>query len=149
MLRIQRKQIRHGPPDDVWVIELPASITKAGEDQRVYVGTDRLKAELQKRRFLDDDDCVFGTEEGRFVASFDKSWKRLFEEAHLPVGRKDGYVWHDLRHEYGIRVAERTDNVADIKDMMRHADIRTSQRYLKARERRLKELAAKLGQQVS
>ena len=33
--------------------------------------------------------------------------------------------------------------------MMRHADIRTSQRYLKARERRLKELAAKLCQQVS
>ena len=31
---------------------------------------------------------------------------------------------------------------------MRHADIRTSERYLKARERRLKELAAKLGSRV-
>lgn len=131
------------------MIDLPASITKAAEDQEVYVGTDRLKAELQKRRFLDDDDYMFGTDDGHFVASFDKSWKRLFTEAKLPVGRKGGLVWHDLRHEYGNRVAEQTDNIADIKDMMRHADIRTSAAYLTARKRRLKVLSKRLGGKVS
>jgi integrase len=124
-------------------------ITKAGEPQTVYVGSRRLKDELQKRRFLDDNDYVFGTEEGRFVASFDRSWKRLFLNAGLSVGRLGGYVWHDLRHEFAARVAERTDNVVDIRDMLRHGDIRTSERYLKARERRLKELAGQLGQEVS
>ena len=149
MLRVRRRHIQYGPQDEAWVITLPASITKAGEDQQVYVGRDRLKAELQKRRFLDDDDYVFGTEDGRFVGSFDKSWKRLFMEAELPIGRKGGLVWHDLRHEYGNRVAEQTDNIADIKDMMRHADIRTSAAYLKARERRLKALSKRLGGKIS
>ena len=149
MLRVQRKHVGYGGVDDVWVIHLPASITKAGEDQRVYVGSTRLKAELQKRRFLDDDAYVFGTGEGRFVASFDKSWQRLFRTAGLAVGRKTGLVWHDLRHEYGMRVAEQTDNIVDVRDMMRHKDIRTSNRYLTAREKRLKALSRLLGGGVS
>jgi hypothetical protein len=47
MLRIQRKHIVYGEPDLVWAIRLPAEITKAGKDQVVFVGSDRLKAELR------------------------------------------------------------------------------------------------------
>ena len=144
MLRVQVHHVQYGTPDEVWTIELPASITKASEDQRVYVGTKRLKDELLKRRFLDDDSYVFGTERGKFVGSFDRAWQRLFRTAKLPVGRRGGLVWHDLRHEYGIRVAEQTTNIVDVRDMMRHADIRTSERYLKARKKQLKSLASKL-----
>ena len=145
MLKVQLKHVHFGPPTEPWGISLPAEITKAGEDQLVYVGSARLKRELEKRRFLEPDDYVFGTQDGEYVASFDKSWHRLFTAAKLPVGRKDGLVWHDLRHEYCNRIAERTDNIATIQDMMRHADIRTSQRYMKGRAARMKEIASKLG----
>ena len=77
MLRVQRRHVEYGKPEEVWVIELPACVTKAAKPQKVFVGTERLKSELQKRRFLGHNAYVFGTEEGRFVASLHKSWKRL------------------------------------------------------------------------
>jgi integrase len=149
MLKIQRQHVVYGGPDEVWAIRLPADITKAGKDQIVFVGSDRLKAELEKRRFLKADDYVFGDQAGRPVASFDKSWKRLFKLAGLPVGRKDGLVWHDLRHEYGSFLIEQGATIQEVKEMMRHADISTSATYLTAREERLKALAAKMGKRLA
>jgi site-specific recombinase XerD len=83
------------------------------------------------------------------VASFDRSWKRLFRLAGLPVGRKGGLVWHDLRHEYGSFLVEQGATIQEVKEMMRHADISTSATYLTAHAERLKALAAKMGQRLA
>jgi hypothetical protein len=69
MLKIQRKHIIYGRADEVWAIQLSAETTKAGKNQVVFVGSDRLKAELEKHRFLKPDDYVFGDEGGRRIAS--------------------------------------------------------------------------------
>ena len=69
--------------------------------------------------------------------------------AGLPTGRKGGYVWHDLRHEYGSFLIEQGATIQEAKEMMRHADIRTTARYLKADDDRLKQLAAKMGQRLA
>jgi integrase len=136
MLAVQVKHVDY----DNWVIHLPAANTKAGRDQRVFVETERCKNMLEARKDLGPDAYVFGTEKGTFVASFDKPWKRLFKEAGLPVGRKGGYVWHDLRHEYCSSVADHGANIHELRELARHADIRTTQRYLKASDERLREL---------
>jgi site-specific recombinase XerD len=136
MLRLRVKHVDY----EHWVVNLPADITKAGRDQRVIVGTVRCKRVLEERRTLGPEAFVFGSEEGRYVASFDKTWKRLFKEAGLPVGRKDGYVWHDLRHEYCSYLADEGASIHEARELMRHADIRTTQRYLKAKDERLREL---------
>ena len=67
-----------------------------------------------------------GAEDGDYVASFDKTWKVLFRLAGLPVGRKGGYVWHDLRHEYGSYLVEQGGTIQEVKELMRHADISTT-----------------------
>jgi site-specific recombinase XerD len=64
------------------------------------------------------------------------------------VGRKNGVVWHDLRHEYGSFLIDQGATIQEARELMRHADIRTTGRYLKASEDRLRQLAEKFGQRV-
>jgi len=145
MLLVQVKHIDFA----TWKVELPAAITKAAKDQVVFAETERLRHALEERRFLGPEAYVFGRENGCHVASFDKTWKRLFELAGLPVGRKQGVVWHDLRHEYGSYLIEQGATIQEAKELMRHADIRTTARYLTANEGRLRELAGKLGKRLA
>lgn len=137
-------QVKHVDADNQ-IIRLPAAITKSGTDQIVYAGTERVRAVLDERRKLGPEAFVFGRDDGGYVASFAKAWRKLFELAGLTTGRKDGWTWHDLRHEYGSSLIEQGATVQEAKELMRHADIRTTERYLTAHKVRLHELAGKLG----
>jgi site-specific recombinase XerD len=145
MLLLQVKHIDY----DTQTVRLPSDITKAGKDQVAFVGTERLKTMLDERKSLGPEGYIFGRESGRYVASFDKTWRRLFALAGLPVGRKKGYVWHDLRHEYGSYLIEQGATIQEAKELMRHSDIRTTARYLKADDGRLRELAATMGKRLA
>jgi site-specific recombinase XerD len=79
------------------------------------------------------------------MTSFDKSWRELFEHAGLPVGRKNGLTWHDVRHEFVSFLVDSGGEIHEVKEAARHKDIRTTERYMKAREARLKALMGKMG----
>ncbi len=140
MLKIQAKHV----DADNQMIRLPAMITKSGADQVVYAGTERVREVLDARRKLGPDAFVFGRDDGGYVASFGKAWRKLFDLAGLTAGRA-GHCWHDLRHEYGSSLIEQGATIQEAKEMLRHADIRTTERYLTAHKTRLHELAGKLG----
>jgi integrase len=144
MLKLQVKHVDF----DNWTILLPKEITKAKKDQLAYAMTDRLQKVLEERKSLGPEGFIFGKQNGRFVASFDKTWKKLFQLAGLQAGRKGGVVWHDLRHEYGSYLADQDVKIHELKALMRHQDIRTTARYLTARDERLRELAGKMGQRI-
>ena len=143
MVLLQRKHINY----QTWAITLPAENTKGGkstgEDQITYAMTERLRKVLNERRFLAPDGYVFGNEEGRCIKSFSKRWTKLFETAGLPAGRSAGFVWHSLRHEFISDMADRGANPHELKELARHKDIRTTERYLKAKEEKLRELLAR------
>ena len=82
MLLLQVKHVDYERRD----INLPSAITKAKRDQQLPVGSERFKQVLTARRSLGLDVYLFGREDGGYVGSFDKSWKRLFKLAGLPVG---------------------------------------------------------------
>jgi integrase len=145
MLKLQVKHIDF----DSWTINLPAAITKSAKDQRVFAGTERVRQILAERKDLGLEAFVFGKESGAYVGSFKKLWRKLFKLAELPVGRKGGVIWHDLRHEYGSYLVDTGATIQEVKELMRHADIRTTQRYLKAREERLRELARRMGDRTA
>ena len=46
--------------------------------------------------------------------------------------RIEGLVWHDLRATYGTRLGEAGFNAYDIAKLMGHANISTSQRYVRS-----------------
>jgi site-specific recombinase XerD len=68
--------------------------------------------------------------------------------AGLPVGR-NGLVWHDLRHEFVSYLVDQGGEIHEVKEAARHKDIRTTERYMKAREDRLKALMAKMADRGS
>ena len=123
-----------------WKITLPWMNAKGGKttgrDEVVWVMTERLRKALEARRFLKDDDYVFGTEDGRRVKKFHKSWRRLFRAAGLPPE----IIWHDARHEFVSSLIEVGGTIQEVKEAARHKSISTTSRYMKAHEARLKAL---------
>ena len=130
-----------GQVEDVFVITLPPAITKGGkttgELEYVYAGSERLKAELVKRRFAlahNPEAYVFGTEDGKSMKSFKRMWQELFGLAGLDFGRSKGLTWHTIRHEFVSRTLENTGNPVVTQRLARHKDGRTTQGYQHARE---------------
>jgi integrase len=132
----------------VLVVEVQSKGQKTtGEKEFVYIGTDRLKQALQKRRFAlgnDPNAYVFGTEDGRRQKDFRRMWRELFELAGLKWGRDKGVVWHTLRHEFCSRTAENTGDPVVAQELARHKDLRTTQGYLHPRLSRILQAAVRL-----
>ena len=83
-----------GEQKKLLVVEVQSKGEKTtGEKEFVYVGTERLKEALQKRRFAlkhDPDAYVFGTEDGRHQKDFRRMWRELFKLAGLKWGARQG-----------------------------------------------------------
>ena len=128
--------------------------TKSGRTRLVPIGTNRLLAVFQWLR-LDadgkhkpDDAPVFSNEVGELVRSFRSAWLTTVLKAHgiKPRWRKKANYkqltedcveafqginlhWHDLRHEYASRLVERGVPLAQVRDLLGHASISTTERY--------------------
>jgi integrase len=152
IVKIQLKHVDFKPievtVDDevrqVLAIALPPSVTKGGkttgETEYVYAGTERLKQELEKRRFAlkrNPEAYVFGTEAGKPMKNFKRMWRELFELAGLTFGRKLGLTWHTIRHEFISRHIENTGDPVVTQHLARHKDNRTTQGYMHARQSRV------------
>jgi integrase len=90
---------------------------------------------------------VFGNEAGEPLKTFKKAWVVAVLKAHgvNPRWRKGSYKdlsadcqqrfrdinlhWHDLRHEYASRLVERGVPLAQVRDLLGHASILTTERY--------------------
>ena len=159
ILKVQLKHIDFKPIrvdvdgviQEVFVITLPASLTKGGkmtgELEYVYAGSERLKTELIRRRLAlahDPEAYVFGTEDGEPVKSFQRMWRELFRLAGLDFGRRKGLTWHTIRHEFVSRTLENTGNPMVTQMLARHKDGRTTQGYQHAREAQVLAAAVKL-----
>ena len=149
MLKVKVKHVDF----KTWRITLPPENTKGGATsdrvETVYAMTPRIQAVLEERRFLGSEGYVFGAESGTYVASFDRSWRELFRLGGLPVGRENGLVWHDLRHEFVSFLVDQGGAIHEVREAARHKDIRTTERYMKAREERLKALMGKMAERGS
>lgn len=134
-------------------IALPAEATKGGKTtgkpESVFVGSERLKTALGLRRFelgKNPEAFVFGRRDGKPQKGFRRMWRELFKRAGLDWGRDKGLVWHTLRHEFTSRVLEQADGDPIVaQKMARHKDLRTTQNYMHARDKRLMATAARLG----
>jgi integrase len=160
IVKIQLKHIDFKPiemtVDDevrqVLAIALPPSVTKGGkttgETEYVYAGTERLKQELEKRRFAlkrNPEAYVFGTEAGKPMKNFKRMWRELFELAGLTFGRDIGLTWHTIRHEFVSRHIENTGDPVVTQHLARHKDNRTTQGYMHARQSRVLAAVVRFG----
>jgi hypothetical protein len=154
---------------DRLLITLRGSTTKSGKTRLVPIPTERLRAVLEWLR-LDaagkkkpDDALVFSDEVGDPVGSFRKAWITAVLKAHdveVTWSAEGGYRhlspeceeafrkidlhWHDIRHEYASRLVERGVPLAQVRDLLGHASITTTERYDNQKLENLQASAAKL-----
>jgi integrase len=101
--------------------------TKNGRSRMVEVNPELRQILLELSRGKRPDDYVWvNTRTGRPYADV----KRAFPSACADAGI-EGLVWHDLRATYGTRLGEAGFNAYDIAKLMGHANISTSQRYIR------------------
>jgi len=151
------------------VILLRGSTTKSKKTRAVPIPTARLEAVLRWLRLdaADEekpvDTLVFSDEVGDPYRVIRKSWVLTVLRAHgvTPHWRKEGgwkhltrecqaefqkinLHWHDLRHEYASRLVERHVPLAQVRDLLGHASIITTERYDTQTFENLQQAAARL-----
>jgi integrase len=150
------------------VITLRGATTKSRRTRVVPIGTSRLLAVLEWLRLdstgghKSDEVPVFSNELGERVKTFKRAWQVAMLKAHGidPRWRKGSYKdltpagqqrlreinlhWHDLRHEYASRLVERGVPLAQVRDLLGHASIVTTERYDNQRLEALQAAVARL-----
>lgn len=58
-----------------------------------------------------------------------KSWRTAWEAAKRRAGLDD-FRWHDLRHTAGTRMVQRGGDISIVQEVLGHADIATTRRYV-------------------
>jgi integrase len=135
------------------LIVLRGATTKSRKTRIVPISTTRLKAVLEWLR-LDadgenkpDEALVFSDEVGEPLGRFRTAWVTAVLKAHgvkpewksynwtaltpacQQAFRRINLHWHDLRHEYASRLVEKGVPLAQVRDMLGHASITTTERY--------------------
>ena len=138
-------------------IRFRGETTKSGKTRFVPISTERLKTILDFLR-MDAageskplDAPVFSNAAGEPIVYFQTAWraavlraygvepKRAGEKGQRRTGRltagsqealrRIDLRWHDLRHEYASRLAERGVPLSQIRDLLGHHSIVTTERY--------------------
>jgi integrase len=135
------------------VIVLRGETTKSRKTHPVPIATARLRAVLEWLRLeadgqkKPDDALVFSDETGEPVGRFRTAWVTAVLKAHgvKPEWKAYGWTgltpecaeqfrrinlhWHDMRHEYASRLVEKGVPLAQVRDLLGHASITTTERY--------------------
>jgi integrase len=140
---------------------------KSGKTRFVPVSTSRLEAVLDYLRLDAAGDSkpvdapVFSNEAGEPIQDFRYAWEATVLRAHgvRPAWRRDGsgyppdcrealhridLHWHDLRHEYASRLVEKGVPLSQVRDLLGHASIVTTERYDNQRDEALFAAAKRL-----
>jgi site-specific recombinase XerC len=151
------------------LITLRGQTTKSRKTRFVPIATARLKAVFEWLRVdaaghqKPDDALIFSNEVSEPVGSIRTAWTVAVLKAHrvkvewmkgkqwrhlapacLEQFRKIDLHWHDLRHEYASRLVERGVPLAQVRDLLGHASITTTERYDNQKLENLQAAAARL-----
>jgi len=151
------------------LITLRGETTKSKRTRLVPISTQRLQAVLEWLRLdadgekKSDETLVFSDEIGEPLPHFHATWLRTVLQAHgvtptwsarlnfkglstesKAAFRRINLHWHDLRHEYASRLVERGVPLAQVRDLLGHASITTTERYDNQKLENLQLAAAKL-----
>lgn len=111
-------------------IRLRWETTKSQKERHVPISTARLRTRLLFQR-LDasgeqkpDDAHVFSNEAGEQIKAFRNAFNAAKRRAKI-----SGLRWHDLRHSYATRLVEHGVPLSQVRDLLGHASITTTERY--------------------
>jgi integrase len=150
------------------LITLRGETTKSRQTRFVPIATARLRAVFEWLQLDADgstkpgDALVFSDEAGEPIGRFRTAWVTTVLKAHdiKPEWKAYGWTaltpeckdhfrrinlhWHDLRHEYASRLVEKNVPLAQVRDLLGHASITTTERYDNQKLENLQAAAARL-----
>jgi integrase len=114
--------------------ELSDGNAKSRRERRIAMVSPRVLTWLKSRRAVGGlEGHPYGDSTRAYAKDFRGAWVSTLELAgiHNKAKKIDGDLhWHDLRHECGSRLADRGVDVRRIQELLGHASIATTQRYL-------------------
>lgn len=138
--------LRFGDVDfDRQVIHVRAENAKSKRGRSIPIATTRLKAGLEwlridaEGRQKDDAAPVFSNRVGEPLKDFRDGWVNALAAANIT-----GLWFHDLRGEYASRLVERGVPLSQVRDLLGHASIVTTERYDRQRFEALAAAAKRL-----
>lgn len=146
MRRGELLSLRFGDIDfDRQVIRVRPENAKSKRGRFIPIATTRLKAVLEWLRIdaegggKPDDAPVFSNGAGERLKDFRDGWKDALGAADIT-----GLWFHDLRGEYASRLVERGVPLSQVRDLLGHASIVTTERYNRQRFETLAAAAKRL-----
>lgn len=105
--------------------KIPASNSKSKRVKHLPLGPSAIWA-LKAVHRRDDSPYVFASPvTGKPFTGISRTWYKLRRNAGLPANIRI----HDLRHTFASRLVNAGESIYVVKEMLGHADIRTSERY--------------------
>jgi len=124
--------------------------TKSGKCRTVFM-TGRIKEMFRKMTFGKPDELIFPDRNGKKMQHISKT----FEETVADIGLNQNVtdvrykaVFHTLRHTHASRLLESGANIYHVKDMLGHASVTTTERYLHQRDEVLHNALKSMEQQI-
>lgn len=150
MLNLERAAILSDHQGKGLTLHVRWMTNKTRKERFVPVTTDRSRAFLKTRRFAP---FPFGQLDGTRISQFRAEWDQVRERADLIgwhyesvkeataddhgyrriIDFDEDFHWHDIRHECGSRLADRNVPLTDIKELLGHARLETTQKYLNSK----------------
>jgi len=128
------------------VIRLPGEVTKAYLSREVPLNTLAANTlrEWQLQYGRPTKGYIFPGATGR-LTTLKKSFYKVIEDAGIERVTSKGRIgWHSLRHTFGTRLGAAGIDPQTIKELMGHANLTTTQRYLMSHQDRKRDAVAKL-----
>lgn len=102
------------------VIKVRGAYTKSGKSRTLPINTVRLRSVIE----------WFLKRPGLTLTGVSRTARRYWWDQLVEMTQLQDLHWHDLRHEYASRLAERKVPVPEIQRLLGHAQITTTMRYI-------------------
>lgn len=114
---------------DLNLITVRASVSKSKKARRIPISSTLRRILLEQKLKTSQTGVVFVTHDGLpYSSNNPNALKRAFGMACKRANIK-GLRFHDLRHTAATRMAERGANIVAVKEILGHADIKTTMKY--------------------
>jgi integrase len=132
LLNVQWQDVHFDAHRRPVLLELPAYKTKTNESRMLPVNERLAQIPTFRRNDpegdpLGPDAYVFGNETGERIVSVKTAWRAACARAGV-----DGLRLHDLRREVGSRLLECAAPLHEVRDVLGHANVSMTSRYLKS-----------------
>lgn len=121
-------------------IFLPAKLTKGKRDQDVLLSPKAVEI-LKSLPLEDRKGLVFHNSRGKPLTNLERNWRRA-----IKISGIEDYRWHDGRHTVATRLRAKGIDSLDLKDILRHKDIKMTARYAHPTASKLREAVNLLDQ---